>query len=101
MNAQHLLDRLAAGEIIELPETEWEKSAGAFAVLEQHDTRMRGMILVVESTVGLAVVEQPSPASRVVRAMANRDEVRSFVQDRLAAYDRMWDGCGCRIDYYH
>ena len=23
-----------------------------------------------------------------------------FVDDRLAAYERMWDGCGCKIDYF-
>jgi hypothetical protein len=22
------------------------------------------------------------------------------VQRRLEQYERMWDGCGCRIDYY-
>ena len=101
MDAGRLLERLAAGEIVDLPHAQWEDLAASFEVIEQHDTRMRGMLLVVESSAGLAVVEEPSPALRVVRPLPTLHDVHCFVAERLAAYDRMWDGCGCRIDYSH
>ena len=44
-------------------------------------------------------VEQPEPGKRALRRLA-ADEVDDFVRDRLAIYERMWDGCGCRVDYY-
>jgi hypothetical protein len=25
---------------------------------------------------------------------------QQFVADRMAQYERMWDGCGCRVRYY-
>jgi len=35
-----------------------------------------------------------------VRRLGGEDEARAFIRDRLDTYDRMWDGCGCKIDYY-
>ena len=26
-------------------------------------------------------------------------EARAFVEERLETYDRMWDGCGCKVHY--
>jgi len=48
----------------------------------------------------LAAVEQPRPDERVVRALGDAEAVRAFVHARMEKYERMWDGCGCRIDYY-
>ncbi len=28
------------------------------------------------------------------------EAARRFVEDRMETYERMWDGCGCRIDYH-
>ncbi|MFH1679543.1 MAG: hypothetical protein ABIH26_02750 [Candidatus Eisenbacteria bacterium] len=36
----------------------------------------------------------------LVRRFASRDEAYRFVRARLDAYDRVWDGCGCKIDYW-
>jgi hypothetical protein len=36
----------------------------------------------------------------VIRRLADEAAAARFVADRLATYERMWDGCGCRIDYY-
>jgi hypothetical protein len=99
MDERKLLDRLSAGEILLLDRTEWESVRPAFEVVEEHDTCMSGMLLVVRSAAGLAAVEQPQPDQRTVRPLADMAAARAFVDDRLETYDRMWDGCGCKIDY--
>ena len=45
-------------------------------------------------------VEAPSKGARVARVLGGEAEVRAFVEGRLKEYDRMWDGCGVKIDYY-
>jgi len=32
--------------------------------------------------------------------MNSLKEAEDFVKDRLDFYERKWDGCGCKIDYY-
>ena len=92
MTARQLQARLAAGEIAELTRAAWERLAAGFEVRERHDTRLAGELLVVRGPAGLAAVERPEPGRRVVRPLASAAAVRAFVKERLAAYDRLWDG---------
>ncbi|MBW2454866.1 MAG: hypothetical protein JRI68_10160 [Deltaproteobacteria bacterium] len=99
MDEPTLLERLEAGQIVLLDRAEWVAASAGFEVVEEHDTRLSGMLQVVRSAAGLAAIEQPKPDQRVVRPLADMDAARAFVTDRLETYDRMWDGCGCKIDY--
>jgi hypothetical protein len=92
---------LRRGRFIVMQLAEWEAVAQQFEVLEAHDTRLAGRLLLVRGAGGLAVVEQPEPKLRVLRPFKDKAAARAFVAARLAAYERMWDGCGCRIDYYN
>jgi len=91
--------RLDRERIADLSAEEWERIADRFEVLESHDTKLAGMLLLVRDGRGLAVVERPGPGRRVVRRLDGEKEARAFIQERLETYDRMWDGCGCKIDY--
>jgi hypothetical protein len=95
-----LLDALAAGRIACMPPAAWARLAGTFAEKERHTTGVAGVLLIVDTPAGPAAVETPSDQEVVVRPLADADAVRRFVTDRLARYERMWEGCGCRIDYY-
>ncbi|OPL18371.1 MAG: hypothetical protein AVO35_05870 [Candidatus Aegiribacteria sp. MLS_C] len=48
----------------------------------------------------LWITLEPVPGGdRVLRAYASRSEAEDFVSRRMDQFDRLWDGCGCRIDY--
>ena len=94
-----LLGELGRGAIATLKASDWESLAAGFEVLESHDTQFAGMLLVVRGPSGLAAVEEPSAAVRVVRPLADESAARAFVAQRLALYERMWDGCGCKVEY--
>lgn len=95
------LDRLLKSErIVLLSTADWAELAADFEELERHDTLVAGHLLIVRGPTGLAAVEQPSPEERVVRLLADDQDAQRFVQDRLEQYERMWDGCGCKVDYY-
>jgi len=100
MTVQELHRRLQSERIVPLSASEWAELAGGFDEVERHDTLVAGYLLIVRGTSGLAAVEQPSPDKRVVRLLSDDPEVRRFVEDRLEQYERMWDGCGCKVDYY-
>ncbi|MHB8077733.1 MAG: ubiquitin family protein [Candidatus Krumholzibacteriia bacterium] len=92
MTRRALLATLAAGRVAVLTLGAWERLAAGFAVLEDHDTRLAGRLLVVEGPAGLAAVEAPRPDERVVPPLKSRRAAREFVAARLRAYERMWDG---------
>jgi hypothetical protein len=100
MSAEELERRLADERIVPLAVNEWDLLAGEFEEVARHHTMVAGNLLVVRTRAGLAAVERPTPDVRVVRLLGDAATAQSFVEHRMAQYERMWDGCGCRVDYY-
>jgi hypothetical protein len=99
MTITELNQRLRQGEIVPLAAEEWNELAVFFKEMERHHTFVVGDLLVLQGEVGLVAVDQPTEGKRFVRRLASIEEKDRFVRERLETYERMWDGCGCRIDY--
>ena len=92
MTRHELNAMLAAGEIVPMTGRQWERLAGAFEVVDTHDTKVAGELLIVRGEPGLAAVERPKRSGRVIRPLKDEAHARRFVAARLEAYDRFWDG---------
>lgn len=101
MTRDELLERLAEEGIVPLTAAQWEKVGDALEVVERHATFLAGELLIARSEAGLVAVEEPCGGERVVRRLGDEGTMRAFVKERLETYERMWDGCGCKVDYYH
>lgn len=99
MNVAAILDALSAGELVVLREN-LEEALAAFEEVRLDDTRLCGPIRILRAGDVLAVGEHPVNGELVLRPMADLASAEAFVRQRLETYERMWDGCGCRIDYY-
>ena len=100
MTIEELEGRLDTEGIVRIPAAVWSEIASGYEEVERHSTFVAGDLLIVRAGSRLAAVEAPSSGERVVRRLANSEEVRRFVGQRLDQYERMWDGCGCKVDYY-
>ena len=45
------------------------------------------------------VQEQTTNGEILVHEVGSEAAAQRVVDDRLATYERMWDGCGCKVDY--
>ena len=97
-NADDVLMQLAADIIVPLTEKQWLIISGQFTNVETIETGMSGQIELLRRPVskgkrpGWAFLEQPKDGKRVLRPFKNEKDARALIQDRLAAYERMWDG---------
>jgi len=72
----------------------------ASETIREEDTCLAGSIRIL-SLDGRVLVQEETPDGEIlVHRLGSREAAERFVADRLATYDRMWDGCGCRIDYH-
>jgi hypothetical protein len=98
LTVQNLIEQLEAGTIVPVAQDQWSMVASHFPLVEGIDTHMSGRILLVRRPVALgkklgwALVEDPAPGRKVIRPLKNEKEARALIADRLAAYERMWDG---------
>ena len=68
--------------------------------IREEDTTLAGVIRVL-SLDGLVLIQEETPEGEVlVRRMASTEAAYELLDRRLADYERMWDGCGCKIDYF-
>jgi hypothetical protein len=95
---EDICGQLAVGIVVPLTAAQWDKIAAQFSVLDNIATGMSGMILLIKRPVpgkkkqAWAIVEEPEPKVRVIRPLGTEKEARALIADRLAAYERMWDG---------
>ena len=48
----------------------------------------------------LIIQEKSTKDEYLVRVMKTKKEAEEFIKQRLEIYNRMWDGCGCKVNYY-
>ncbi len=95
---EDICGQLSVGAIVPLKEAQWNSLADKFKVIENVATGMGSFILLVKRPVpgqkklAWAIVEEPEPKERVIRPLKTEQEARALIADRLAAYERMWDG---------
>lgn len=98
MTEESLPDALARTGMLRLgPQTTFLPLADLQPVLSAEG--MNGQILIYALCGHWLVVEPVPGGDRVIRSYASRQEAEEFMSRRLEQFDRLWDGCGCGIDY--
>lgn len=100
MTEQEFIEKIQGGGTVPLSREEWESVSDAFEVVERHNTQLAGDLLIIRVGGELAALEAPSRDARVARLLGGEEEARAFVGRRLEEYERMWDGCGVKVEYY-
>ncbi len=69
-------------------------------ILKEENTYLNDFIRILNCNDIICIQETSDKNEIIVRRMNSLTEAENFVQERLDFYDRKWDGCGCKIDYY-
>ena len=91
---------LKNSRVVIISEDKLEGLLNEVEVVEEQDTYFRDMIRILEKDDILMIQEKSNKDEILIRKIESRQEGQKFIQDRLAIYENMWNGCGCKIDYY-
>ncbi|MCS7053314.1 MAG: hypothetical protein NZM09_06220 [Ignavibacterium sp.] len=69
-------------------------------ILREENTYLCDFIRILEYNGNLFIQETSDKNEILIRKMNSLESAEKFVQARLEFYDRKWDGCGCKVDYY-
>ncbi len=69
-------------------------------VLRQDNTCVAAWIRILSVDGAILVQEETPDGNALARRMPSIEDANDFVNDRLGSYERMWDGCGCKINYF-
>ena len=69
-------------------------------ILVEKDTYISDKIRLLKYEDELFIQEKSNNDEYLIRLMKTKKEAEEFVKQRLEIYDSMWDGCGCKVQYY-
>lgn len=69
-------------------------------IIRTEDTHLSDFIRLIKYGNNLFVQEVTFKKEIIIRRMNSIEDADKFIQERLDFYERKWDGCGCKIDYY-
>lgn len=99
MAADDLLERLDRDRIVSLEPDELAALLDRALTLRDDDTLLAGRIRILTLEGRVLVQEQTTGGEVLIRQVGSEAAAQRLVDDRLATYERMWDGCGCKVRY--
>jgi hypothetical protein len=100
MNIESLIKMAKNSKYLRLSENDLKNLISASKVLEEEDTLISDKIRLLKFKDKLLIQEKTNKDEFLVRLMKTKKEADNFIKERLEIYDRMWEGCGCKVEYY-
>ena len=88
-------------KIVTLSSGDFDILVMSLEIVFEMDTLIRDKIRILKLHNTLYFVQEKSPKEEILLRQFKTEKIaKDFILDRLHIYDKMWDGCGCKIDYY-
>ena len=100
MESKEIFNKALSTNYLIIEEDELKLVLDNSELLRIEDTHLSDFIRVLKYEDKLFVQETTFKKEILIRKMNSMKDVDLFVQERLDFYERKWDGCGCKIDYY-
>jgi hypothetical protein len=86
--------------LVVISDEEYQQLLREVEIIEESETFFRDKIRILRSDNNLFIQEKSNKEEIIIRRTESVKEGQRFIQNRLAVYENMWNGCGCKIDYY-
>jgi hypothetical protein len=100
MKTDDILRKAFNSNYIIIEDSELQTLLNNCEILQEVDTHLSDFIRVLKHDNHFFVQEITFKKEILIRRMNSIQDTDKFVQERLDYYERKWDGCGCKIDYY-
>lgn len=100
MDAKNIFDRVLNSKYLIIEESELKTVLDNAELLRVEDTHLSDVIRLIKYNENLFIQETTFKNEIIVRKVSSIEDADKFIQERLDFYERKWDGCGCKIDYY-
>lgn len=100
MDAKDIFDRVLNSKYLIIEESELKTVLDNAEIIRIEDTHLSDFIRLIKYNGNLFIRETTFNKENIVRKVSSIEAADKFIQERLDFYERKWDGCGCKIDYY-
>lgn len=100
MEASEIFIKAANSKYIIIDDSSLSSILEGAEILRTENTHLSDFIRLLKFDDDLFIQETTFKKEILIRKMESMKDADFFIQERLDYYERKWDGCGCKIDYY-
>ena len=95
-----LIKEFKSKKILLLPKVELDTLLKSSEILIVKDTVINDKVRILKVDNIFLFQETTNRDEIALRKFNRLKDAEALVQDRLAVYENMWNGCGCKVNYY-
>ena len=100
MKLSKTIDSAKKKKYLIISEEELDELLSTSELLVEENTYMSDKIRLLKYRDQLILQEKTTKDEYIIRSMNTKEDAEKFINERLEVYNRMWDGCGCKVEYY-
>lgn len=100
MNPERIISSLKKKKYLIISKDDLDDLLSQSEILIEENTFISDKIRLLKIDGDLILQERTTNDEFLIRRMKSKEEAEELIKQRLEIYNRMWDGCGCRIHYY-
>lgn len=100
MEVKNIFEKAITSNYLIIEESDLKSILESCEVFRTEDTHLSDLIRLLKYNDNLFIQETTFKKEILIRKMNSMQDADHFIQERLDYYERKWDGCGCKIDYY-
>ena len=100
MNIKELLKNFKNEKVLLFPKAELDKLLNSCEILTEEDTVINGKVRILKYDGAFIFQEITNKDELALRKFTHRKDAENLINDRLSVYENMWNGCGCKVNYY-
>lgn len=100
MSINKIVPELKKKKYLSISKEELSELLSNSKILIEKDTFISDKIRLLEFNDELILQEKTTNDELLIRSVKSKAEAEKLISERLEIYNRMWDGCGCKVNYY-
>lgn len=100
MNLERIISSVKKNKYLIISEPELNELLSHSKMIIEENTYISDKIRLLKFNDDLILQEKTTKDEYLIRVMKSKKETEQLIKQRLEIYNRMWDGCGCKVDYY-
>jgi len=100
MNLEKIISAVKKKKYLVINKKDLDELLSTSKIIIEKDTHISDKIRLLKFKDDLLIQEKSTKDEYLLRIIKTKKEAEEFIKQRLEIYDRMWDGCGCRVEYY-
>ncbi len=100
MKIENILDKVKKKDYSVISKEELNYFLSNSEIIIERDTLISDKIRLLKYRNEFLIQEKSNKDELIIRIMKSKKEGEDFINNRMEFYDKMWGGCGCKVDYY-